>query len=274
MENNQENNYHHDIMASHGAVKKAAVVALSFLSLFLLAAAIGEFEKLPTIGKDLPVINTINVSGTGEVVAVPDIATFTFGVSNESLNVGDAQTKSAQAINDITNYLTTNGVDKSDIKTTGYNIYPRYEYSGTFCPAGTYCPPSGKQTLAAYVVSQNVEVKVRKIADAGKLLGGLGELGATDISGLTFSFDKDTDLKNQARADAISQAKTQAESIAKSLGVSLGRVVSFNENNGYPIVYGMGGSVAMSAKAPAPSPEVTPGESKITSTVNVTYEIR
>ena len=162
MENNQEHSCHG--MCMHGGVKKAAVASLSLLALFLLAASISEFKKIPTIGSDIPAVNTISVSGTGEVVAVPDIATFSFSVTEESLNITDSQNKSAKSINDITEYLTKNGVDKKDIKTTGYNIYPRYEYYG----ASSYYP-SGKQTLAAYVVSQSVEVKIRKIADAGKI---------------------------------------------------------------------------------------------------------
>lgn len=255
-------------MSMHGGVKKTAIVTLSLLSLFLLAAAIGEFEKLSTIGKDLPVINTINVSGTGEVVAVPDIATFSFAVTEESLNIGEAQTNSAKSVNDIMDYLTKNGVDKNDIKTTGYSIYPRYEYYNS----STYYP-SGKQTLAAYVVSQNVEVKVRKISDAGKLLGGIGELGANDISGLTFSFDKDQELKDQARTQAITEAKSQASAIASELGVSLGRIVSYSENGPGPLPYAMNVGV-VSAKAPSASPDITPGESKISSTVSITYEIK
>lgn len=267
METNQNNNCSHGVCMNDG-VRKSAIVALGLLSLFLLAVSIGEFKKIPTIGNAVPSLNTINVSGTGEVVAVPDIATFTFSVTEESALVSDAQTKSAKAINDIIAYLTKNGIDKKDIKTTGYNIYPRYEYYGT----SSYYP-SGKQTLAAYVVSQSVQVKVRKIADAGKILGGLGELGATDVSGLTFGFDKDDTLKAEARANAIAKAKSQATAIARDLGVSLGKIISYNESGSNPIIYGRGGDMMLS-KVSASVPEITPGESKITSTVSITYEIR
>src|SRR3989338_810350 len=114
MENTEEHSCHG--MCIHGGVKKVAIVALSLLSLFLLAVSIGEFKRIPTIGSDVPAMNTINVSGTGEIVAVPDIATFSFSVTEESLNVADAQTNSAKAINDIMDYLAKNGVDKKDIK--------------------------------------------------------------------------------------------------------------------------------------------------------------
>src|SRR3989344_402437 len=264
MENMQEH------VAVNSGVKKAAVVALSLLSLFLLAASIGQFKKIPTIGRDMPAMNTINVSGTCEGVAGPDIATFSFSVTEESLNVAEAQSKSAKSVNDIMAFLAKNGVDKKDIKTSGYNIYPRYDYLNT-----SIYYPGGRQSLVAYVVSQSVEVKVRKIADAGKLLGGLGELGANNVSGISFGFDNDDNLKADARDKAIQEAKTRAKTIANSLGVSLGRIVSFSENGNYPypIAYGKGGADMM-VSAQTVTPEISAGESKIISTVNITYEIR
>lgn len=268
MENTQEHNCcHNGICANHGGVKKAAVWTLVLLTVFLAAKSINEFKKYPTVGKDLPVMNTINVSGTGEVIAVPDIATFSFTVTDESLSIVDSQNNVTKATNDILSYLQKNGVDKKDIKTTGYNIYPRYEYYGQSLYS------SGKRTLAGYDVSQSIEVKVRKIADSGKIIGGVGELGATDVSGLTFGFDKDDELKAEARKDAVTKAKAEAKQIADDLGVSLGRIVSYNESGNYPIYYGMGGDM-MSAKAVSPAPNIPSGENKITSTVNITYEIR
>lgn len=259
----------HGMCHNHFGAKKAMVVTLSLLSLFLLAVSINEFKKMSIIGKDLPVINTINVSGEGEVVSIPDIATFSFTVTNESLSIINSQNAVTKSVNDILAYLGKNGVDEKDIKTTGYNIYPRYEYYNV---SSSYYP-SGKQTLAGYDVSQSVQVKVRKIADAGKIIGGVGELGATNVSGLNFGFDQEDSLKAEARADAVNKAKAKAQQIAKDLGVSLGRIVSYNESGNYPIMYGMGGDV-MSAKSIAPSPNIPSGENKITSTVNITYEIK
>jgi uncharacterized protein YggE len=122
-------------------------------------------------------------------------------------------------------------------------------------------------------VSQSVEVKVRKLSDAGKLLGGLGELGATDVSSLTFGFDKEESLRVKARKDAIAAAKEKAQITARDLGVKLGKVVSYNENYDSPMFYGRGGALAMDA-GKVSTPEITPGESKIKSSVSITYEIK
>lgn len=216
-------------------------------------------------------VNTISFSGKGEVVVQPDIVTISFGVSAENLDVSKAQTESATKMNNIIDFLGTKGVDKKDIKTTNYSIYPRYDYINN---NQTY-PYGGKQVLAAYVVSQNVEVKIRKVGDAGAILSGVGEYGVTDISGLNFSLDKIDEVKDQARDLAIEDAKTQAKSLAKSLGVRLVKITSFSENANYPMYYGMekAMNVGMGGDS-AVAPQIPVGENKITSNVTITYEIR
>jgi hypothetical protein len=217
------------------------------------------------------VVNTITVSGTGEVVVKPDIATISFGVSAENLDVAKAQTESATKMNNIIDFLNKNGVDEKDIKTTNYSIYPRYDYTRT----SSVYPYTGKQVLVGYVVSQTVEVKIRDISQSGKLLGGVGEFGVTDISGLNFSVDKIDDVKDQARELAIKDAREQARVLAKGLDVRLLKIVSFSENGNSPIYYGMmEKSMAVGMGGDAVAPQLPAGENKITSNVTITYEIR
>ncbi len=216
------------------------------------------------------VVNTITVSGTGEVVVKPDIATVSFGVSAENLDVAKAQTESATKMNNIIDMLKTKGVAEKDIKTTNYNIYPRYDYG----PVTQSYPYGGKQILAAYVVSQTVEVKIRDISKSGEILSGVGEFGVTDISGLTFTVDNDQVVKDQARDLAIQDAKAQAKVLAKGLGVRLDKITAFSENGNYPVAYGGGYAGISMAKEASVAPQIPTGENKITSNVSITYEIR
>ena len=216
------------------------------------------------------VINTITVPGTGEVVIKPDIATVSFGVSAENLDVSKAQTESATKMNGIIDLLKKKGVDEKDIKTTNYSIYPRYDYTQT----SQIYPYNGKQVLAAYVVSQTVEVKIRDISKAGEILSGVGEFGVTDVSGLTFTVDNDQVVKDQARDLAIKDAQAQAKVLAKSLGVRLVKITSFSENGNYPIMYSMDKAVATGMGGGNVAPQISTGENKITSNVNITYEIK
>ena len=216
------------------------------------------------------VVNTISFSGKGEVVVKPDIATVSFGVTAENLDVAKAQTTATTKMNSIIDLLKKQGVSEKDIKLTNYNIYPRYDYVQN----STLYPYTGKQVLAAYVVSQTVEVKIRDISKAGEILTGVGEFGVTDVSGLTFSVDNDQVIKDQARDLAIIDAKTQAETLAKSLGVKLVKITNFSENGNYPVYYEMNKSMALTAGSDRAVPQVPMGENKITSNVSITYEIK
>ncbi|MFZ2769688.1 MAG: SIMPL domain-containing protein, partial [Minisyncoccia bacterium] len=115
-------------------------------------------------------------------------------------------------------------------------------------------------------------------ADAGKALASVGDKGATNISGLTFTNDDPDKVMKEAKAEAIKDAKSKAEDLAKSLGVRLVKVVGYYDNSqgGYPIMAdsaGFNGVSMMKATAPS-APTVPTGENKVTANVTVTYEIR
>jgi uncharacterized protein YggE len=257
--------------------RMAAAAALGVLALFLLVATTNELKSSRYIGAGITATNSINVSGEGIVYAVPDVATFTVTVQETAKDVATAQTSATKKANDIIDYLKQQGIDAADIQTTDYNISPHYEYGNAVCPVGsTYCPP-GKQTLTGYDVSQTLSVKVRDTSKAGAILSGVGSLGASNVSGLTFTVADQSMLEDQARGKAIADAQTKAETLAKQLGVTLVRVVSFNESRG-PIYYAkaMDSSVAygMGGAAAAPAPQIPTGQNKIVSDVNITYEIQ
>ncbi|MFO0718673.1 MAG: SIMPL domain-containing protein [Candidatus Paceibacterota bacterium] len=218
--------------------------------------------------------NTIVVAGKGEVIAIPDIATINFSVVEQATTVSEAQNKATAKMNKALDTLKGLGVEEKDVKTIDYSAYPRYEYLSQVCTMYS-CPPSGTQKLIGYEVRQSIMVKIRNIADAGKILGNIGETGVSDISGLNFTVDDQDAKVREARKSAIDDAKEQAKQLAKDLGVRLGDIVSFNESGNYPMpmyavkdmAMGMGGSAESAPQLPA-------GESKITSNVTIVYEIK
>ena len=252
--------------------------ALGFLALFLLVLTLSTLKEYRFIGSGVTATNTITVSGEGEVFAVPDTATFSVTIQEEAKQVKDAQEVATEKSNDIIAYLKKQGVEEKDIKTADYSVYPQYDYTNAACSGG-YCPP-GRQVLRGFQVSQTLTVKVRDTEKAGDLLSGVGELGATSVSGLSFELDTadQTAKEAEARGEAIEDARTKAEALAGQLGVSLVRIVGFSENGNYPMYYAKAEmSMAADGRGGAalpPSPQIPVGENKITSNVSVKYEIR
>ncbi|MFA5838683.1 MAG: SIMPL domain-containing protein [Candidatus Paceibacterota bacterium] len=254
-------------------VSKAVFAFVVIISLFFAVKVINELKSSSYIGREGGMQSTISVEGKGEVFQMPDIATFSFTVSQRSQTVKEAQETVTKKMNNVLGALKKMDIEEKDITTSGYNLYPEYEYQQITCFA--YPCPESKKILLGYTVSHNISLKVRDLDKVGSVLNELGGLGATDISGVSFSIDKEDKLKEKARGLAIENAKEKAEDLADKLGVKLVRVISYYEYGGpvYANVsmiktesYGIGGS--------APVPEIPTGESKLVSTVNITYEIR
>ncbi|MDP2648367.1 MAG: SIMPL domain-containing protein, partial [bacterium] len=174
-------------------VRMAAAAALGVLALFLLIAALSELKSYRYIGSGVTATNTINVSGEGEVFAVPDTATFSVTIREEAKEVADAQDAATEKSNAVIAYLKGEGIEEKDIKTTDYNVYPQYDYTRSACSEVGYCPP-GRQELRGFEVSQTLSVKVRDTEKAGGLLSGVGSRGASQVSGLSFTIDDEDAL--------------------------------------------------------------------------------
>lgn len=256
--------------------------SLSLLALvgtaFLLALLVSEIRSYKFIGQGLNPTNVITVSGDGEVFATPDVANLSFSVLGKGATPAAAQEKVNQTMSKIIDSLKKAGILEKDIKTINFSSNPVYSYPDQKpCGVGMPCyyPTRSDGTITGYEVDQTTSVKIPKTEDASKILGSLAALGATNISGVTFSVDNEDEYKVEARAAAIAKAKAKAEQLAKDLDVKLVRIVSFSENGNYPIYYTKDSAVmGMGGAETAPSPVLSPGENKITSNVTITYEIR
>lgn len=252
------------------------LIVLAFVIIFFFAVKIAkDIKSYDYIGRDVSAPNTISVSGKSEILTKADIANFSFSVTEESTNVSEAQENASLKMNKIIDFLKDNEIEDKDIKTINYNIYPRYEYIKS--PKSIKSPIGNRRVLVGYEVSQGVGVKVRNIDSVGNVLGGIGALGANNVSGLSFSVDGEESLRKNARELAIDDAKKNAEILADNLGVKLVRIVNFSESGYFPMHREKFGVEAMTFDLVAsggPVPEIPIGENKIISQVNIVYEIR
>jgi uncharacterized protein YggE len=212
------------------------------------------------IGAGLQYTNTISVSGEGKVYTKPDIALVNLSVVSEGKKVADVQNENTSKTNKVIKFLKESGVEEKDIKTTGYNLYPVYNYEAR------------TPQIVGYSITQTVEVKVRNLDKVGDILEGAVTNGANQISSLYFKVDKDEEFKEQARKLAIEDAKDKAEKLASQLGVKLIKISGYNEGGGVSPIYrdvkaegyGIGGGA---------SPDIQIGESEIIIDVTLIYEI-
>ncbi|MFA4937161.1 MAG: SIMPL domain-containing protein [Patescibacteria group bacterium] len=215
---------------------------------------------------------SFGVTAEGKVMAVPDIAEFSFSVITDGgPQIGNLQQQNTDKMNKAIEYVKSNSIEAKDIKTQQYNLQPRYRYFN--CRQDGVCPPP---EITGYTVSQTVLVKVRDFAKVGDLMSGVVQNGANQVSDLRFTVDDPTALENQARAEAIQKAKAKAREVAKAGGFKLGDLLSIEEG-GVPTPYysyGMGGGLeAKGMGDDVVAPAIEAGSQEIVVTVNLRYEI-
>ncbi|PJE60093.1 MAG: hypothetical protein COU85_00080 [Candidatus Portnoybacteria bacterium CG10_big_fil_rev_8_21_14_0_10_44_7] len=254
-----------DLSENKKELKLVFWVLAIFLAVMTISAGVGAFNQIQESrfigpGKEYP--NTISVNGQGKVFARADVGNITASVVSEGKTVEAATADNNNKMNQVIAGLKNLGVKEEDIKTTAYNIYPQYYY-----------PPNGQRTLTGYEVRQTAQIKIHDLSQSGEIIKQITARGANEVSSLNFTVDDEESYRQEARAQAIAQAKEKAQKIADGLGVYLGKAISFYEDNSVPqpqyydaSVGGKGGGVA--------TPDIQSGENEIVSSVTVTFQIK
>jgi hypothetical protein len=255
--------------------KKIIRIFLPALIIFLLLAGFNYLTKAITEIKSWENISqnnrSVSFTETGEIYAKPDLAIVSFSVVVEKKTVAEAMAENTKKMNAVINSVKSQGVEEKDLKTTSFNIYPRYEYPRTQTEIYPY--PSGQRVLVGYEVSQRLEVKIRDLAKIGQIIEGATKAGANEVGDLIFTIDKEDELKAQAREQAINKAKAKAKELSQQLGVKLVKIINFSESGNFPIYDYAKSSLGIGGGEAVPAPQIQTGENKITVTVTITYEI-
>lgn len=235
--------------------KNLAILLLGVL--FVAACA-------PTSYAPSGAVNSLAVTGTGQVTIAPDIAYVSIGVHTESSDVGVAVANNAREVDSVMAALQAAGVSTEDMQTTNFSVYSYEDYNF-----------EGQPTGYVYSVDNTVYVTVRDLASMGDLLDSAVSAGANSIWGIQFDVADRSEAIAEARSLAVNDATQQAEEMAELTGVRLGDLVSVSYSTGggfdpyYP--YGIGGGGAALAES---STTIVPGQITVTVNVYLSYAIR
>ena len=211
-----------------------------------------------------PTTNQVSFTGEGKVLAKPDVAKLNFTILTQAITSKAAQDANSTKSNEVARFLKDQGIADKDIKTSGYQIYPQQSiYSDT------------KPRITAYQASQNFQVVIRNLENANEVLDGVVAAGVNQVDQLQFVIDNPEQLKTQARAKAIKDAKEKANTLESQIGINLGKIVNFQENvAGYPgpIMYET--AMLKSGTGGAELPSLPSGENELTVSVTITYQIK
>ncbi len=209
---------------------------------------------------------TITVSGEGKTTAAPDLAMLSLGVqTGRQTSAGQAMTVLKKNMDAVMAALKKAGVEDKDISTENFYLSPAYDWT------------TGGQIPKGFEANQSLRVKVRNLDKVSDVLGAATAAGANQAGSISFTIDDPEQVRGEARAKAIEQAKAKAEILAKNLGKSLGKMRGFVEGGAAvpPMMYdrmtmaaGVGGGAEAQA-TPLPA-----GEQDVVVGVSLTYELR
>ena len=207
---------------------------------------------------------SIVVTGDGKTTVSPDIAKLSFSVVSEGPDPAALQGDNAKKMTAAIDSVKNKGIEAKDIKTTNYNLSPRYEYDEA----------KRQSFITGYTLTQTSSVKVRNLNKVAEVLGGLSNLGVNEISSVSFEVEEPDKYLTEARTEAFNKANQKALEMAALNGVRIKRVINFSEYPNGPIYpYRFGGKGGGDTVGPVSLPPIEPGTEEISIQVSVTYEI-
>lgn len=232
----------------------------------LIALALGG-AAVPAIAAAQPVVaqtlagTRLDISATGEVSRVPDIAVISTGVVTRAASASDALAQNAARLDRVRAGLKRAGVADRDVQTSSVSLNPDYVYADRQ-------PPQ----LTGYQASNQLTVRFRDIRNTGRILDALVAEGANQISGPSLTIDRPEAALDEARTKALAVGRARAELYARSLGMRVVRLVGVSEgarfDNPVPVV-----AMARRAESDA-STAIVPGEQQLSVTLQMSFELQ
>lgn len=204
---------------------------------------------------------TIVVSGAGEALAVPDVATLRFAVEARAPGVDEARRRVDEVVEGVSRRLAEMQIAPEHVDTAALIVQPDYEWQ----------QDTRQQKLLGYIVTRRMSVRLTHLERLGTTFEGLLALGVNRVEPPALDTTQRSELELRALGDAARDARRRAEALAGALGARVGDVRQLQEG-GRPGIYG-GAEVSLRAAAADEGSSYQPGQIRIVSHVTATFDL-
>jgi uncharacterized protein YggE len=225
----------------------------------LAAIAASTLLVAPALAQTAPPA-MISVTGEATVSVPPDLAQIDAGVTSEAKTAREASEANNAAMGKVLLALKGAGIEEKDFQTSRLSLQPQ--------SAPNPSRP-GPSAVVGYRASNRVTIRLRDVTKVASVIDTLVGAGANDIGGINFTVSQASKLLDEAREQAIADARRKAEIYAKAAGVTLGAPLSISEG-------GTPGPITFRRMAAglAPATPVAQGEETLQVTVSVSWAIK
>ncbi|NND80997.1 MAG: SIMPL domain-containing protein [Gammaproteobacteria bacterium] len=228
------------------------------LVLALLTVSACAHENEPRMAT----IDSINVSGIGEIEAEPDQAVLSVSVTAQKALLAAAKSEADERYQSVLNVIKNAGIADKYVKGTQLSAQPQYDYR------------DGKRVYRGERVSRSLAITVNDLEQISPLIQALVEQGVSTIDGVQSGFQDRAGLEQQALGAAADDAKRKAEFLAQRLGRSLGQAFLINEASAAQSpVYHREVAMKSSAMAADAAPPEMFGLQKVRAQISVSFSL-
>ncbi|GAB1717395.1 MAG: protein of unknown function DUF541 [Nitrobacter sp.] len=227
--------------------------------LSIAVAAVAALAAMPAQADGTPP-PAISVTGEATISAPPDLAQIEAGVTTDAKTAREASNANNAAMGKVLLALKSAGLAEKDYQTSRLSLQPQTAQSRT---------SGNSPQIVGYRATNQVTIKLRDVSKIAGVIDAVTAAGANDIGGINFTVSNASKLLDDARAQAIADARRKAEIYAKAAGVTLGAPLSISEHGvAMPVLYRRA-AAPMAAEVP-----IAPGEESLRVTVGVSWEIK
>ncbi|MEM9253890.1 MAG: SIMPL domain-containing protein [Pseudomonadota bacterium] len=234
--------------------RRFAMAALLLSMLSLLACSEVESDR-----------GQISVTGTGSAALAPDMAIVNLTVVREAATAKQAVAESSEAMTAVQSAMADLGIEGLDLQTSSFSIQPVYQ--------NVVSGDGGRQQrkITGYSARNGLAVRVRDLGRLGEVIDHSVSLGVNEGGNIRFTNADPSSAVEEARKEAVRDARGKAKTLARAAKVKLDDVLSISEHSHAPRPTAMDEAVVMrSASVAVP---IAAGENTYTVIVNMTYAI-
>ena len=206
----------------------------------------------------------IAVTGEASVSVAPDQAQIDAGVVSNAKTAREASEANNSAMGKVLLALKGAGIEEKDYQTSRLSLRPQY----------TQPQPNqaGQPVVAGYIANNRVLIRLRDVTKVASVIDALVTAGANNIGNINFMASQASKLLDDAREQAIADARRKAEIYARAANVTLGAPLRISEDSS------SGPRPLMRASATfdmqKSSTPIAQGEETLSVTVNVSWAIK
>ncbi|MBR0444289.1 MAG: SIMPL domain-containing protein [Clostridia bacterium] len=155
------------------------------------------------------------VTGNGEIIAVPDFATVTLRVTGSGETAEEASAACQEEAQKLNSAAISLHILKHNLQQRGIEIVPVTDETG--------------KNPTTYLASDVITLTITQVGRTEQIVAALVDAGNNELVGVTYSIAESSEAYRNALSAAIDDARSKAETMAESTGVRLGDVIGIVE---------------------------------------------